>query len=62
LNPQDNAVPCGRHASFYPEGKFEIINIEDTTPLQISTSGISFTNKNMLPFSDIDPSVQWVSF
>ena len=62
LNPQNNAIPCGRHASFYPEGKFEIINLEDSTSVQISTQGISFTNPKFLPSTDLNPSLQWASF
>lgn len=62
LNPQNIAIPCGRHASFYPEGKFEIINLEDSTSVQISTQGISFTNPNVFPSTDLNPSLQWASF
>lgn len=62
LNPQDNAVPCGRHASFYPEGNFEIINTQDNKSVQISTQGISFTNQNHSPSLNLNPSIQWASF
>jgi len=38
LDPMKSAIPCGKYASFYPEGIFEIIDTSNNKSIEIKTN------------------------
>lgn len=58
LNPKNIAIPCGKFASYYPEGTFSIIDADTSKTLNVTTQGIS---ANVDGLTNISPSIQWAN-
>ena len=41
LIPDNIAIPCGLYASYYPEGKFQILDVDLNKTLNISTEDLA---------------------